>query len=49
MRYVVQDWDADYGIYDTDERCFIGHKITFLRDANLVCSWYNDVKLSEYL
>lgn len=46
-RYEVQDWDADYGIYDTQERKFIGQPITMRRDANIVCAWYNDLKESE--
>ena len=45
--YVVQDWDANYGIWDIDNRCFVGQPITMLRDANIVCAWYNDLKESE--
>ncbi|WP_411973400.1 hypothetical protein ACLCDV_08170 [Sphingobacterium sp. Lzh-3] len=42
-RYIVQSWVCDYGVWDIDNRKFIGYPIDSFRDANIICSWFNTV------
>lgn len=42
-RYVAQAWGDEYGVYDADERRFVGNPLPSLRDTIVVTEWYNDL------
>lgn len=40
-RYILKPWVHHWGIYDTQNSCFVGDVIDFHNDAKLILQWFN--------